>query len=355
MISPRHESISRVALREVMRAGRRPTWRLVFDWVLAAAGIGVAAWQLAPTLAAVDDLGARLAALHWNWLIAIVALSVGSLFAYGELHRRLLRSGGARMRVRTVQTVNFIADAFAETLPSAGAAAGTAYTVAALRSRGADTALSLWSAVVAALLSAVVLLIPAPLVFSANGLVTWLAALALCCALLVAVAVAWWVVRRPRSVRWVAHKIVATARHLPVVRDERWVREKPNPVDIVTERIAAFRMPARDWTWCVLVALLSWAADYVALASCVAAIGEPVPWSSVALGYLAVQGSIGLQLTPAGAGPAEAGLLASLTAGGMAAASAAVVVVLYRAINWVGLAAIGWVVFGVTARKHTRT
>jgi uncharacterized membrane protein YbhN (UPF0104 family) len=164
----------------------------------------------------------------------------------------------------------------------------------------------------------------------------------------------WSILRRPKTLHWIADRTVAVARHLPVVRTANWVACQSTAADTISERIARLRPRRVDWVWFLAVTLLTWGFDYAALAASVAATAEPVPWPAVAVGYLAVQASIGLELTPAGAGPAEAGLLAALAAGGLPPYSAGLAVVIYRVFTWVGLAAVGWLVFLVTARKRAR-
>jgi uncharacterized protein (TIRG00374 family) len=340
-------------LREVLRAARRPTWRLILDWALTAAGIGIAVWRLAPTLAAVDNLSARLAHLRWAWFGVAVVAAVVSLGLYGELYRRMLAAGGARLKFGTVQAVNFIGNSLAQTVPSAGSTAGLAYAVAAFRIRGVDTGLSLWTSVLAALLTAVVLVVLGPLAFAYNGVIPDPAAWALCGALALAVWVLWLLLRRSQSLRWIARRTTAVARRLPVVKNMNWVRTESNRADAISERIALLRPTVAEWSGFFVIALLSWGLDYLTLVACVAAAADTVPWAAVAVGYLLVQASIGLQLTPAGAGPAEAGLLAALVAGGLAASNAAVAVVLFRFITWPLLTSAGWCIFLGNAWKRT--
>ncbi|GLY67794.1 lysylphosphatidylglycerol synthase transmembrane domain-containing protein [Amycolatopsis taiwanensis] len=339
-------------LREVLRTVRRPKWRLIADWVLAAAGVGIAVWRLAPTLATVGESGRRLAELRWGWVGVALVAAVLSLVAYGELHRHMLAAGGTRLGFGTVQAVNFIGNSIAQTVPSAGSTAGVAYTVAAFRIRGVDTGLSLWASVLAALVTAVVLVVLGPLALAYDGLIPLAAGWALFAVLAPAVWVAWLVLRRPKSLHWIAHAVTAVGRHLPVVRNAKWVAGGSRQADAVSERIALLRPTFAQWSGFFGIALVSWGLDYLTVAACVAATTGAVPWTAVAAGYLAVQASIMLQVTPAGAGPAEAGLLAALVAGGLSEPSAAVAVVLFRSITWPILAFAGWLVFLGTAWKR---
>ncbi|WP_154757367.1 lysylphosphatidylglycerol synthase domain-containing protein [Amycolatopsis pithecellobii] len=321
---------------------RPPKLRLVLDLVLAAVGIGIAVWRLGT----VTHVEVRPVAVPW--VLAAIAGAVISLVLYGELHRRLLWGAGARVPGRTVQAVNFAGNAIAQTVPSAGTTVGLAYLVASLRARGAGTAVALWSSTVAALLSAAVLVVFAPLVSAGTGFLSWRAAVALAVLMAGLSVLVWRLLRKPSALHGIARHIVALARHLPVVRRQDWATADPNPLETLAERVAGFRLRRRTWAAATSCAVASWGADFLALAACVAATADRLPWPAVAVGYLAVQASIGLQLTPAGAGAAEAGLLAALTAGGLGAPEAAFAVVLYRAITWIGLSAAGWVVFAVT-------
>lgn len=327
---------------------RRRTLRLALDVVLALAGIGVAGWRLAT----VD--GAQPTPVAVPWVLVAVVAAVVSLVLYGEQHRLLLRGAGSRVPGRTVQAVNFAGNAIAQTVPSAGSTVGVAYLVAALRARGADTAVALWSSTVAALLSGVVLLVLAPLVAAGTGFLGWTAAVGVSVAVAALTGLLWRLVRQGTALHAVARRMVLLGRHLPVVRDQDWVTADPNPLERLADRLAAFRLAPQVWAGAMWWAVASWGADFLALAACVAATADRVPWPAVAVGFLAVQASIGIQLTPAGAGAAETGLLAALIAGGLSAPDAAFAVVVYRAITWIGLSAVGWVVFAATESLSRR-
>ncbi|WP_020659033.1 lysylphosphatidylglycerol synthase transmembrane domain-containing protein [Amycolatopsis benzoatilytica] len=342
-----------MALWTALKSARRSRWRLVADWVLAAAGLGVAVWQLTPTLATTDDLGARLASLRWGWLGMGVASGMASLAAYGELQRLLLVSGGNRLRSTTVQAVNFVGNAIAQSVPSAGATAGVAYTVAALRRRGVDTGLSLWATTVAAILSASLLLAAAPFALAFDGLLGWWPATGLACAITLLTGAAGWLIDRPASLAWVSRQTVAIARHLPIGRLRRWAAAGSQATGRIFARIARLRPRSREWAWFAAVAAVSWVLDLWTLACCGLAAAESVPWPALIVGFLAVQASIGIQLTPNGAGPAETALLATLTAGGLAAPTAAIAVLLYRCASWLLPTAAGWLTF-LAVSHHDR-
>lgn len=329
-------------------------WRLTADVVLAVAGLGIAVWWLAPAVAKVDDLGGRLTDLTWTWLATAVVLAVASLVAYGELHRQLLVSGGCRLRGRTVQAITFIANAITATVPSAGVAAGSAYAVGALRHRGVDTTLSVWTVVLAGLITSVTLLVSAPLMLATDRLLPLPTGAALSALLLVLTLTTWLVVQRPAAIGWLARRTLALAHRTPGLRRARWATQDPDrAAGAVTDHITHLRPHPARWVALVILALVTWGLDYLALAACLAATAVPVSWPVIAAGYLAVQASIAVQLSPGGTGPAEVGLLAVLVAGGLPAGSAAIVVVLYRGITRVGLPLSGWCVFLYQAEYRT--
>jgi len=112
--------------------------------------------------------------------------------------------------------------------------------------------------------------------------------------------------------------------------------------------------------WLVLISLAatSWVLDYLALAASVAAVGSPVPWDVLAVGFLFGQASIALQILPGGVGVAGTTLLALLLASGVAAAPAAASVLIYRSVTWLGLSVLGWAIYALSIHtalaSHTR-
>jgi uncharacterized membrane protein YbhN (UPF0104 family) len=217
-----------------------------------------------------------------------------------------------------------------------------------------DTTLSAWAVLLAGLMVSVTLLVVAPLVFGAASLVPlWLGGM-LSVLLMVVTLGTWLIVQRPTGLRWLVRRGVGVVLSVPGLRRARWV---PHDPERTATRLADHILLLRprgvtQWLLLVSTAISTWALDYLTLVACLAATGAAVPWLAAAVGYIAVQGSIALQLTPAGTGPAEAGLLAALLAGGVAPGAAAVTVVLFRGITVLGLAVVGWGVFVYLAERR---
>jgi putative heme transporter len=326
-------------------AGRRHRVQLALDWVLALVGLGVAVWQLAPRIAEVGNLGQSFGQLSWSWIAMAAVLSAASLLAYGELNRRFLTAGEDVVSGTTVQAVTIAGNAISLTVPAAGGAVGTVYTVHALAERGVSLALAGWAIAMAGIVTGVVLVVLAPLGFVGVGLLGVPEALSISVVLAVLIfGTGVVLLRRPRVRVAIVRRLVALARRVPVL--QRRVTQSPAQAAWrFSDWIARRALTGRQWAVALGTALATWVLDLFALGACVAATGQPVPWPHVAFGYLAVQASIIANLTPGGTGPAEAGLLAALTAGGVPPGHAAIAVVLYRAASWIVPAIVGWAVF----------
>lgn len=255
-----------------------------------------------------------------------------------------------------MQAITFIGNAVTQAVPSGGSLAGGGYSVAALQRRGVDAALSVWTVAMGILLTSITMAVMAPLCLAAGHFLSVPAAVALSGTIAGLCWTGWSVMRRPPVVDAIARGVFAVGRQLPVLRHTDWPARQSARVNQFAQRIGQLRPRPGQWVVFVAAALATWMLDYLALAACVAATGSVIPWAAVAVGYLIVQVSIGLELTPGGTGPAEAGLLAALVSGGVPAGSAAIVVTVYRVLTLLVLALLGWAVsLGVAMhRAHQR-
>ncbi|MGW3473390.1 lysylphosphatidylglycerol synthase transmembrane domain-containing protein [Saccharopolyspora sp. NPDC000995] len=324
--------------------------RTIAQWVVVLGGLGVLGWQLPVLGSEAGHLGAELEHLRWGWVGAAVLLGVGSMAAYGELHRRLLLAGGVRLPVRTVQTINFAENALSTTLPAVGNAAGFVYATCQLRKRNVDVALAAWSVVLSGAVATVLLMLLGIAGAGGAGQIPPLVAGALSGGVGLTAWVCWAVVTRPSALRRCLLAVTWLGRWLPGrcrTCRRAWMTDPDATLRRMSDRIGLLRPSGPQWVAVVALAALSWILDYLSLCLSVVALDHPVPWSMLVLGYLAVQGAIALQIFPGGAGLAEGSLLGVLIASGIPAAPAMATVLLYRAINWLGLAALGWVVYAV--------
>lgn len=327
--------------------------RAVAQWTLVLSGVGLLVWQLPEVMAEASHLSAELARLQWWWVLVATVLGVGGLVAYGELHRRLLIAGGVRLPVRTVQAINFVENALSTTLPAVGNAAGFVYATYQLHKRKVDVALAAWSLVLAGLVASIVLVLLGVLGAGVTGMIPALAAAALAIGVALGAWASWAVVTRPSLVHRCSLVVARLAHKLPgsrCARRKSWVMDPDAAAERVAVRIGWLHPSARQWLVIAAVAALSWVLDFVSLSASASATGEPVPWSALVIGFLIVQGSIALQIFPGGAGLADAGLLGVLVAASVPVASAMAIVLVYRIINWLGLAGLGWIVYAAQIR-----
>jgi hypothetical protein len=322
--------------------------KTLLHWALVLAALGYIGGQLPGLVRAVREAEEVLAQVRQGWLLLAVLLAVAALVLYGELHRRVLMMGGAAVPARTVQAITFAENAISNTVPVVGGAGALAYSISRLRRRGVDAALASWSVFLPGALASVLLLGLGVLALGAAGwLPLWLA-VAAAAAVAVGAAGAWAVVTHPAVLRRFLVVLVHIGRRLPwLCRGCRsaWASDPDGTAARLAARIGLLHPTPGQWTGLVVLSLLSWAADFLALVACSTAVGLPAHWTALALGFLAVQVSIALQILPGGAGLAETGLLGVLLAAGAPAAPAAATVLLYRMITWLGLSVAGWIVY----------
>lgn len=328
-------------------------WKLVHriaQWSVLGIGIGVLAWQLPGLAGEAGRLRSALAGLRWEWISAAVLCGLGSLAAYGELHRRLLLAGDVHVGVRAIQVIHFAENALSTTLPALGDPAGFAYATYKLHQRGVGGVLAAWSTVLSGVVATIVLLLLGVLGLGATGTIPVFMAAAVVAVIAAGSWACWRVVTHAGLLHRSMRGLAKLARRVPLLGRGAWAAQPDTTARRVSERIRVLRPGWPQWAAVMVVAALSWVLDFLSLAVTAVAVGAPVRWSVLVVGFLVVQASIALQIMPGGAGLAEAGLLGVLVTSGTPAAEAMAVVLVYRGINWVGLAVLGWLVYVIDIR-----
>lgn len=348
-MTPADDGAGRGAGGVAVPAGRRRPMVGALRYLLAAAALAFLAFQ-ARTLA--DALPTGLPPIHAVWIVPAAAGALGSILAYGEMHRQLLRRGGSHVPVASVQAITLAGDAMTSTLPTAGSAASAVYSIQALRRRGVDVPLATTAILIAGATTTALLLLAAPALLAVAGFLPAAPGLALslgALALVVATAVA---AGRPAVLAAFARTLARTARRVPVLRRQSWAQLDPaaaaREAATWTER---FLPGPRTGAVLVLTGIAVYGLDFLALVAATRAVLPEVPWSALCIGWLASQASLTVQLTPGGAALAEAGLGAALLHAGVPFAPAALVVAVYRGLSWLGLAALGWMMFLLLGRR----
>lgn len=330
--------------------GRRVGWRPILHWAVVGGGLAYLAWQIPDMAGQFANAGAEVERVQWAWVAVAVLSGVTSLVAYGELHRQLLLVGGVRMKVTTVQGINFAQNAVSATIPVVGGAGSLGYAISQLRRRGVDSTLAAWSVLLTSTVSTVALLVLCSLGLTWTGRIP--AFIGIAAALVVALGSAsmWLLLTHPTVLRHGLHVLLRMGHRTPGVCDgcrRTWADRADSVARRLSEQVASFRPSGGRWATLIGVAVASWVLDFLALAATSAATNSRASWAALVVGFLVVQGTVALQILPGGAGLAEAGLLGTLLAFGVPAAPAAVTVLIYRAISWLGLSLTGWGVYAL--------
>lgn len=332
-------------------AALRKHWRPVAHWLVFGAAVGYLAW-VAPGMA--GETARAFGALdhpRWDWLTATLVCAVLALVVYGELHRQLLLVGGGRLSVAAVQNINFVENALAVTVPVVGGAGALAYAIDQLRRRRVDAALASWSVLAAGTISTIVLLILGALGLGITGRIPLGIGILLAAGIGVGTVGVWKLLSHPAVLRGGLRRLVRLGRFVPGLChtcSHAWTMRADQVSARLATRLALLRPTAARWVGLIALAALPWLLDFASLAASTRTVGAPVPWGTLLVGFLLVQGSIALQVLPGGAGLAETGLLGLLLAAGVAPVPAAASVLLYRSITWLGLALFGWALYAIS-------
>jgi uncharacterized membrane protein YbhN (UPF0104 family) len=221
-----------------------------------------------------------------------------------------------------------------------------------------DSALASWSVLLAGVVSTLTLLALAALGLGWGGRFPVAFAVSLAALLVLGSVIAWHVLTHPAVLRRGLRLLLLLGGLMPWLcraGPSAWAERAQNASLRLSARIALLRPTGVRWLVLITLAALSWIFDYLTLAASVAAVDSSVPWAVLLVGFLFVQGSIAVQIFPGGVGLAETSLLAVLLGSGVGAGAAAASVLIYRAITWLGLALLGWVVYALWIHTAPRT
>jgi uncharacterized membrane protein YbhN (UPF0104 family) len=326
---------------------RRP-WRAVLvAGVLAL--LAVEAVRMAPTM---SRALASMTQAQPGWIAVAVLAAAGSMSMFARSRRRLMRGAGIDVPVRSAVAAVYVANALHTTLPG-GAAFSTGYTYRWMRGWGASGPAATWTLVAGGVVSSVSLaalgVLGSLLIGSSAGWVSLVTALT-------GIAGAAYGVRAlQRSpgaaialARWAIVRI-NTVRHRPQTTGVEAVEE-------MVAQLRAVRPRGRDWLVAAAFATANWALDAGCLAAGAAALGvNGLTLAVLLLTYTAGMAASSLSLVPGGLGVVDAAMLLTLVAGGIPAAAALPVVLLYRLISLGGVVAVGWIVAAVQGVSGARS
>jgi uncharacterized protein (TIRG00374 family) len=271
-----------------------------------------------------------------GWLALVILAEAASMGAFARLQRRLLRVGGLRITLRRAFAITYAGNALSTTLP-AGPAVSVVYTFRQFRRSGAParlaTAVIIAGGVITTTAYTVIGLLALLVEPSSRG--PALTTLAIPTALLAVLAPALWHQRsRARLAAPFRRPARAIMSHRRIAPYAAWLVEARD----------VLRPSRRDWGALVVLSVLNWVFDILALFAAARAVGIEVQPHAVTLAYFAAQaaGSL-LPLLPGGIGAIESSMAASLVAFGATLAPASAAVGLYRLVSYWAVVAVGWI------------
>jgi putative heme transporter len=307
--------------------------------------LGVEVALGAPTLTgAASELGA---AQPW-WIAAAVLAEVVSIDLFARLRRRLLAAAGIRVRMRDALAGVYVAGAVHLTVPG-GAAVSTAYAYRWLREQGAGAAAVTWALAAGGVISTSALAALAVAGSLLIGATANLLTLVLDTVLVVALVVGVRRLRRRPELAVVAGLRLLTWRNTVLRRPPA---QGKDALERLVAQLRSVRPGAQDWTAAAAYGVGNWLFDIACLAASAAALGvRGVPLPLVLIAYTAGMAASGISVLPGGIGVVDTAMVLALVAGGIPAGAALPAVLLYRLISLVGVAAAGWIVAAVHARR----
>ena len=282
--------------------------------------------------------------LKWWWIVWAVAAESASMASLARSQRQLLNVGGRKLSLRSAVAVTYAGNAMSVSLPFVGAGVGTAFTFNHWRRRGLDSAAIGWALTVSGVMSALslALLMTVGAAVSGNraALIVGLSGAAVSAVPALALLAG---VRVPR----VRRVLVSVADK--VVRGCRRVIGRPKSdvvagLESLLDKAGSLHATRRQYFIAFSLSLRNWGADCMCLVASIKAAGAPVPWHGILLVYCLGVTAASAGITPGGLGVIEVTMTAGLVAAGLPAKSALVGVLVYRAVSFWLVVAVGWLV-----------
>ena len=264
-------------------------------------------------------------------LLGTVVTALLALVAMAGVMQILLNVEGRITGVARTNAIVFASNAWSTTVPG-GPALSAWLTYRVQRTWGASTGLCGWFFVVSGALSTVWLVligIVAVVLLGADLSVTSLV-LSLVAAALTIAAVFWATLNPAVLKRWV--------RFLPSRVHERAVS--------VIDQVSAIRISAPAFAGAAGLSLCNRLLDLATMVCAVWAVSSTsISLSGICLAFIMTKLAGSAQVTPGGLGTVEPVAVGMLVAGGLSLADATAATVIYRAISFALVTAIGWIVY----------
>jgi putative heme transporter len=287
--------------------------------------------------------------LDWPLVMAAFAAELASIPPLAEAQRVVLRTGGTSPPHWYVALVMLAGNAISMSVP-VGVPAAEGYAYTKFRRYGVRKAIAAWAELAAGAIAyatlAVLALFGAAM---AGGRTEGIVLGALSVVVVGATATAL-MFRHPRvlvrGLEWMERRVGRRVGGL-VRRATKRARDMAQSLKDVKPSIGAWGIAAG-------LSLVNWLLDAWCLALSFQAIHVPVPWGVVLLAFAGAKVLSSFGFTPGGIGIVEGGLVALFVAYGTKASDAVAGVIVYRAITYIGLVGLGWLVAGAMAVRTYR-
>ncbi|HEX7321717.1 MAG TPA: YbhN family protein [Mycobacterium sp.] len=323
-----------------------------YRWVRFAV-VGVVATVLAVEAVLVwDQLSQawlRLCTASGWWVLAAAGAAALSMHSFAQIQRTLLRSVGVQVSQCRSEATIYAANSLSSTLPG-GPVLSTTFLYRQQRLWGASPVVASWQLVMSGVLQAVGLALlglggafllgakgdPFSLLFTLGVLVALL---------LLAQAVG----SRPELIDGIGVRVLSWVNS---------VRDKPAGTGLATwrkllDQLESVSLGRRDLSVAFGWSLFNWVADVACLAFAAYAAGGRASVAGLTVAYAAARAVGTIPLMPGGLLMVEAVLVPGLVSSGMSWPDAISAMLVYRAISWLLVAAVGWLMFFFMFRTYS--
>ena len=292
------------------------------------------------------------------WLACAIGAEALSLWGYGYLQHRVLRLAGTAVQVRALFALSLANDAIALTVPGEPAVS-SAYRYRYYRRRGASAEAAGWTIFTILLAQAVamalLLLLGVAVAIAAGARGARGAAIVGLVIVLGAGAV---LVRRDLVLR-IAAALTRAVRKISPGRGRGAAAGADGGIGARAEAaltgMREIPLAPRSVVATVALAAAVWCGDLGCLLASLAAVHATIPWSGVLLIYGVAQVVGSLPVVPGGLGVVEGSLAVILAAYGVGRVAALSAALVFRAVSFWLVIAVGWLAVAVIARLARRS
>jgi putative heme transporter len=315
-------------VEDVHRNKRKLPWRLLLIPVACAAVVLV----VLRFRSASHDLVRAFAHLRWEqlpWLCVAICAEALSFTCYALVQRRLLLSGGAMLKRRSMFALAVAATGLTNLVPG-GTAPASGWLVAQYRRRGVPMPLALWAILVGGYAATVSILSLLLLGAGIAGLVGALVILA--CAIVLAGAAF--------GIEVASHHVADLSRWLEK-RKHHSILRLAHRITRQTSRVTGFRTSRPAAVEVLVLSVANWSLDVFVLIAAFGLLGLSIPWRAVLFAYATAQVAGSLAPVPGGIGFVEGGMIGAFALAGSGVGNAVAATVVYRAITCWAMAVVG--------------